>query len=228
MNLVVIKYCLLIGAILASTAVVTESMNPQTLFSDPGNAKVAADSIYQFGSDAFYKEIEQPGNEYMKTSVEGYSHALLPTSDMDRAFRERWAAAVGIFRTGYDNCTESVYDLAGIPQLSDPQEKAAVCTKIRNGRSEMMRSVDYFSAAKASATPGSSNGFTIGMVIPRIEQIDAEAEDEEIACMEAVIADRNNDAAGFSAGLKNADSHVREMRRIYPELEVLSDDFTTA
>jgi hypothetical protein len=225
MNLVVVKYCLLIGAILASTAVVTGPLNPQVLLSSPESGQIAADSIYQFGSDAFYKEINSSGNEYMKTSTEGYSHALIPTDDMEATFQERWSEGVRLFRSGYKGSSGTVFSLAGIPQMTGKDEKVAVCSNLRASRNEMVRSLDYFTAARASATPGSSQGFTIGMVIPRIEQINAEAEDVEIACMQAVLADENNDPDGFSRNLKDADSHVRGMRRIYPELVVVSNDF---
>ena len=229
MNLIVLKYCLLIGAVLASTAVVTGPLNPQTVFSDPAtNGNVTADSIYQFGSDAFYKEIDKPGNEYMKTSVEGYSQALLPTAKMEAQYQDQWGTGVALFKSGYTGSTEAVFELAGVPQMSDPKDKVAVCTKIQTSRNEIFRSIDNFTAAKSSATAGSSDGFTIGMVIPRIQQINTEAEDEEIACMQAVLADRNHDTAAFSQDLRDADDHVREMRRIYPELGVLSDDFKTA
>ena len=225
MNLVVIKYCLLIGAILASTAVVTGPLNPQKLFNDPAGGEVAADSIYQFGSDAFYKEVDKPGNEYMQTGVEGYSHALLPTDEMGKNFEARWSKGVGLFLSGYKGCNEAFYELAGVPAMTDTKEKVAVCTKLRSSRGEMLQSLDYFIAAKGSATPGSSQGFTIGMVFPRINQMNSEAEDAEIACMQAVLADRNNDSQAFSTNLKSADSHIREMRRIFPELGVVSNDF---
>jgi len=228
MNLIVIKYFLLIGAVLASTAVVTGPMNPQTFFTDPGNGNISADSVYQFGSDTFYKEIDKPGNEYMKTSVEGYSPALIPTDRMEQNFQDQWVVGVGRFKSGYSGSTGAVFELAALPQMTDQNEKVAVCTKLHISRSEIIGSIDNFTAAKASATPGSSHGFTIGMVIPRIEQINSEAEDEEIACMQAVLADRNHNPAEFSRNLESADSHVREMRRIYPELGVLSDDFKNA
>jgi hypothetical protein len=225
MNLVVIKYCLLIGAILASTAVVAPPLNPQNAFDDPTDAELAADSIYQFGSDVFYKEIDKPGNEYMQTSVEGYSRALLPTEEMEKKFQERWDIGVSLFLSGYRGCTEAFFELAGVPEMNDSQEKVAVCTKFRTSRAEIVQSLDYFRSAKSSATPGSSQGFTIGMVIPRIEQISSNAEDAEISCMQAVLADRENNPAAFSRYLKETDSHIREMRRIFPELGVLNDDF---
>ena len=228
MNLVVIKYCLLIGAILASTAIVAGPLNPQKLFSDPTKGEVTADSIYQFGSDAFYKEVDKPGNEYMQSSVEGYSRALLPTDEMAKKFGERWSKGVSLFLSGYKGCNEAVFELAAVPDMTSTTEKVAVCTKFRTSRGQMQQSLDYFQAAKGSATPGSSQGFTIGMVIPRINQINSEAEEAEIACMQAVLADRNNDAKEFSAKVKSVDSHIREMRRIFPELGVVSHDFSPA
>jgi|WetSurMetagenome_2_1015567.scaffolds.fasta_scaffold159202_2 hypothetical protein len=225
MNLVVVKYCLLIGAILASTAVVTGPLNPQTLFSDPKNGELAADSIYQFGSDAFYKEINQSGNEYMKSGTEGYSQALLPTDKMEQTYRERWNTGVTLFKTGYKGCVGALFELAAVPQMTDRDEKVAVCKGMRVSRNEMVRSLDILTEAKASATPGSSQGFTIGMAMPRIEQINAEAEDAEIACMQAVVADLDHDPDGFARNLQDVSDHVREMRRIYPELKVVSNDF---
>jgi hypothetical protein len=225
MNFVIIKYCLLIGAILASTAVVAGPINPQKMFSDPNEGEVAADSIYQFGSDVFYKEINKPGNEYMKTSVEGYSKALIPTDAMEENFQNQSGKGVRLFLSGYRGCNEAYLELAGVPQMTDKKEKSAVCTKLRTSRNEMVQSLDYFSAAKASATPGSSQGFFIGMVIPRIEQIESKAEDAEISCMQAVLADRENNPEAFSKYFKETDRNIREMKRIFPELAVVSDDF---
>jgi hypothetical protein len=144
---------------------------------------------------------------------------------MKETFQERWSKGVGLFLSGYNGCIEAYYELPGVPEITGTQEKVAVCTKFRNSRQEMLQSLDYFTAAKASATPGSSDGFTIGMVIPRIGDINSEAENAEISCMQAVLADRNNDQAGFSRNLKEAGTYIREMRRIYPELAVLSNDF---
>jgi hypothetical protein len=225
MNLIIIKYCLLIGAILASTAVVAGPLNPQAVFSDSEEVNVKADSIYQFGSDVFYKEINKTGNEYMQESVEGYSKALLPTDELEEKFNERWSKGVGLFLSGYHGSTESFFELAGVPDMTGIKEKTAVCTKFRTSRNEMLQSLEYFAAAKASATPGSSHGFTIGMVIPRIKAISNEAEDAEITCMRAVLADRDKNTADFSRYLKETDSHIREMKRIFPELGVVSDDF---
>jgi len=225
MNLVIIKYSLLIGAVLASAAVVAGPLNPQKLFSDPEDGKLAADSIYQFGSDVFYKEIGKPGNEYMQNSVEGYSKALIPTKEMDQTFQDRWDKGVSLFLSGYRGCTEAFFELPGVPEMKGTQEKVAVCMKFRKSRAEMLQSLDYFAAAKASAAPGSSQGFTIGMVIPRVEQINSEAENAEISCMQAVIADQDNDPVAFSGYLKETGVHVREMRRIFPELGAVSNEF---
>jgi len=225
MNLVVIKYCMLISAVLFTTAVVAGPLDPQTMFSNPGNGELAADSIYQFGSDVFYKEIDKSGDKYMQSSVEGYSRALIPTDEMEKKFESRWSTGVGLFLSGYKGCNEALFQLAGVPEMTDTKEKVAICTKFRTSREEMLQSLDYFKSAKASATPGSSQGFTIGMIIPRIEQISSEAGDAEISCMQAVLADRNNNRDEFSMNLKAANRHIREMRRIFPEIEVMSDDF---
>ena len=225
MNLIVIKYCLLIGAILACTAVVAGPLNPLHMFSDPKDGELAADSIYQFGSDVFYKEINKSGNEFMQSSVEGYSQALIPTEKMEEKFREQWSKGVNLFLSGYGDSTGAFFELSGVPEMSGTKEKMAVCTKFKTSREEMLQSLDYFASAKASVTPGSSQGFSIGMVIPRIEQISSETEDAEITCMQAVLADQENNPEAFSQYLKETDNHIREMRRIFPELEVVSDDF---
>jgi len=226
MNLIIIKYSLLIGAVLTCTAVVAGPLTPLALFSDPGKGEIAADSVYQFGSDVFYKEIEKPGNEYLQTSVEGYSHTLVSTKEMDERYQEQWDAGVARFHSGYRNCSGAVLDLAGVPEIKGLKEKANVCTKFRSSREEMEQSLAYFENAKASATPGSSWGFSIGMLIPRVRQMIGEAQDAEIACMNAVIADENNDPDGFASGLKDASSRTREIRRIYAELGVISNDFS--
>jgi hypothetical protein len=225
MNLLIIKYSLLIGAILASTAVVTGPLNPQKLFTDPENGQVAADSIYQFGSDVFYKELDKPGNEYMKSSVSGYSESLLPTKDMENTFQERWAEGILAFGSGYSDCTDAFYALVGVPDLQTAQQKVEVCKKFSFADMEFQQSLAYFAAAKASATPGSAQGFSIGMVIPRVESIRQENLDAEISCRKAVLADTSQDPAGFTADVKEAQGHIREIRRIYPELRGLSNDF---
>jgi hypothetical protein len=226
MNLLIIKYGLLIGAILASTAVVAGPLNPQKLFSNPDNAQVTADSIYQFGSDVFYKEINKSGNEYLQNGVSGYSQSLIPTTDMDNTFQERWAAGVTIFKSGYSDSITAFYELIGVQDLSTAQQKVAVCTQFSQADTEFQQSLEYFTLAKASATPGSAQGFTIGMVIPRIETIRKENQDAESVCKMAVLADTGNNPAGFSTNLKEAQDHIREIQRIYPELKGLSNDFT--
>jgi hypothetical protein len=226
MNLLILKYGLLIGAILASTAVVAGPLNPQKLFSNPDNAQVTADSIYQFGSDVFYKEINKSGNEYLQNGVSGYSQSLMPTADMDNTFQERWAAGVTIFESGYSDSTTAFYELIGVHDLTTAQQKVAVCKKFSQADTEFQQSLEYFTLAKASATPGSAQGFTIGMVIPRIETIRMENQDAESVCKMAVLANTGNDPAGFSTNLKEAQDHIREIQRIYPELKGLSNDFT--
>ena len=70
MNLFILKYFLLIGGILASTALVAGPLNPQTILSNSSsNGNLSADSVYQFGSEVFYKELDKPGNEYLKSGV---------------------------------------------------------------------------------------------------------------------------------------------------------------
>jgi hypothetical protein len=225
MNLIIIKYGLLIGAILASAAVVTGPMNPQKLFSDPENGQVAADSIYQFGSDVFYKELDKPGNEYMKTSVAGYSQSLLPTEEMQNTFQERWTRGITLFGEGYSDCTTAFYELLGVPELPTAQQKAEVCKKFSRADTEFGQSLAYFAAAKASATPGSAQGFTIGMVIPRVEQIRYEGQEAETSCRLAVLADTSEDPTGFSVNVKDTQTHIKEMQSIYPEMKAVSNDF---
>jgi hypothetical protein len=225
MNLIILKYGLLIGAILATTAVVTGPMNPQKLFTDPENGQIAADSVYQFGSDVFYKELDKPGNEYMKSSVSGYSRALISSQDMNNAFQESWTEGITVFGTGYSDCTTAFYELAGVPELPTAQQKVDVCKKFSRADAEFQQSIAYFAEAKSSATPGSTQGFTIGMVIPRVEAIHQECQEAEISCRKTVLADTSGDPAGFSENLKVTQGHIREIQRIYPELKGVSDDF---
>ncbi|MGA2917224.1 hypothetical protein [Methanoregula sp.] len=226
MNLIIIKYGLLIGAILASTAVVTGPLNPQKLFTDPENAQLTADSVYQFGSDVFYKELDKPGNEYMKSSVSGYSQSLIATNDMDNTFQEQWNRGVTAFESGYSDSTTAFYELLDAHDLPTAQQKVAVCRQFSLADTEFEQSLEYFAAAKASATPGSAQGFTIGMVIPRIEAIREECQNAEISCKMAVLADTSQDPAGFSANVKDTQGHIKEIQRIYPELKGLSSDFS--
>jgi hypothetical protein len=227
MNLFVLKYCLLIGAILTSAVVVAGPLNPQTLLS-PGTAdsqQVSADSVYQFGSDVLYRELDKPGNEYMKSGVAGYSHNLVPTENQSEQYDGQWAKGVSLFRSGYNRCTDAYFELAAVPEMSSPQEKSAVCDKFRLANDELKKSEEYFTNAKASSTASSAHGFAAGMVLARVEPIRQQAEDAEISCMKAVLSDRDGDSDKFEKNLLAGGANIREMKRIYPELEVLSNDF---
>jgi len=228
MNLFIIKYALLIGAILTSTALVAGPLNPQQLFSSDtstGSGQITADAIYQFGSDTLYKEIDQPGNEYLKANLQGYSRELVPTEQLAKDFRARWAGGISLYTTGYQGSTEAFIQMAGISQMRSADEKKAVCDNFRRAKEELRSSEQSFLAAKASSTPGSSDGFTIGMVIPRVDTISSDAEDAEMACMKSVLADRDGDGEGFRQDLTDAKQSLAEMRRLNAELKVLSDDF---
>ena len=228
MNLFVIKYALLIGAVLTSTALVAGPLNPQQLFSSDsstGSGQITADAIYQFGSDTLYKEIDQPGNEYMKANLQGYSKELVPTEQIAKDFREKWSGAVSQYATGYQGSVDAFIEMAGISQMKEADEKKTVCDKFRRAKEDLRSSEQSFLAAKASSTAGSSDGFTIGMVIPRVDRISSDAEDAEMACMKSVVADRNGDSEGFHQGLMDAKQSLADMRRLNAELKVLSDDF---
>jgi hypothetical protein len=228
MNLFVIKYCILIGAVLTSTALVTGPLNPQKMFSEESlteSGEITADAIYQFGSDAFYKELDKPGNEYMKANMEGYSKELIPTEQQEETFATRWTKAVMVFSTGYQECTDTYLQMVTIPEMDENDRKVAVCGNFRHAKENLRLSGKYFLAAKASSSAGSASGFTIGMVIPRVDRIAANAEDAEIACMKAVLADRGNDPEGFREGIDEAGESIRGMRLQYAELKVLSEDF---
>ena len=228
MNLFVIKYAILIGAVLTSTALVAGPLNPQEMFSSgttTDSGQITADAIYQFGSDTLYKEIDKPGNEYMKANLQGYSKELVPTDQLAKNFDTRWAGAVSLYGTGYQECTDAFIGMAGISQMNNPDEKKAVCDRFRQAKEDLRSSEQYFQAAKASSTAGSSAGFTIGMVIPRVERISSDAEDAEISCMKSVMADRNGNEEGFRQNLNDARQSLVEMKRLNAELKVLSDDF---
>ena len=109
--------------------------------------------------------------------------------------------------------------------MTNTKDKDAVCIKFQESRQEMRNHLIILLQPRQVRHRGHRKGFTIGMVIPRIENINSEAEDAEIACMQAVLADRNNNPGEFSLNLKQAGTHIREMQRIYPELAVVSDDF---
>jgi hypothetical protein len=228
MNLFIIKYAILIGAILSSTALVAGPLNPQQLFSEPAandSGGITADAVYQFGSDTLYKELDKPGNEYMKANMEGYSRELVPTEQLQQTFESRWARAVLFYGNGYGESTGSLLEMVTIPQIQNATEKKRACDHFRLAKEDLRSSESYFMAAKASSSAGSASGFTIGMVIPRVSRISTDAEDAEISCMKAVLADRNGDKNGFQKNLDDAKASITEMKRLNAELKVLSDDF---
>jgi hypothetical protein len=203
-------------------------LNPQKLFSEPAatdSGGITADAIYQFGSDTLYKELDKPGNEYMKANMEGYSRELVPTDRQQQTFESRWADAIVLYGNGYQGSTGALLEMVTIPQVQDAAGKKAACDHFRLAKEDLTSSVSYFTAAKASSSAGSASGFTIGMVIPRVSRISADAEDAEIACMKAVLADRNGDEKGFQQNLDDTKTSLAEMKRLNAELKVLSDDF---
>jgi hypothetical protein len=228
MNLFIIKYAILIGAVLTSTALVTGPLNPQKMFASDtmtDSGEITADAIYQFGSDAFYKELDKPGNEYMKANMEGYSKELVPTEQQGKNFALRWTGAVTLYKSGYRKCTDAFFRMATIPDVTSADEKRAACDSFLEAKEELVTSEQRFLAAKASSSAGSSSGFTIGMVIPRVSRISACAQDVEIACLKAVLADRNSNPEGFRQNLNEVKAILGEMKRLNAELKVLSDDF---
>jgi hypothetical protein len=226
MNLFVLKYCLLIGAILTSAVVVAGPLNPQTLLSsNNADGQVSADSVYQLGSDVLYRELDKPGNEYMKSGVAGYSHNLVQTENQSQQYDDQWAKGVSSFKSGYNGCIDAYFELTAVPEMSSPQQKAAVCDKFRVANDELKKSEDYFTAAKSSSTASSAHGFAVGMVLTRVEPIRQQAEDAKITCMKAVLSDRDGDSAEFEKNLLAGGTNIKEMKRIYPELGVLSNDF---
>ena len=113
MNLFILKYCLLIGGILTSTALVAGPLNPQIILSNQNpTVGLSADSIYQFGSDVFYKELNKTGNEYMKSAVAGYATNLVQTDNQTQQYDDLWAQGVSAFKSGYNGCINAYLDLA--------------------------------------------------------------------------------------------------------------------
>jgi hypothetical protein len=227
MNLFVLKYGILIGALLTTTAFVSSDFNPLSAPSDTRNSSALdVQSIFAFGSQVFYKEVAKPGNEYMQSSVAGYSQNLVPNDTENQAYATAWQVGVAEFESGYNRCTAALMDLAGVPGMQTSAEKVAVCEEFRTGEDEMSQSKNDFLAAKASTSPAVSSGFTIAMVLERVNEIIQSSDDADQSCMKAVLADHNHDPEGFSANLKATANSVNDMRRIYPELQVLSNDFT--
>lgn len=185
-----------------------------------------AQSIFAFGSQIFYKEAAQPGNEYVQAGVSGYSHDLVSTSTEDQTYATAWQAGVSTFISGYTKSTEALLDLLTVPTLKTNAEKMAACDKFSSGEEEINQSESYFLAAKASASPATASGFTIAMVLERVDEILASSDAADQSCMKAVLADHNHNPEEFSRNLKDVENSVQEMRRIYPELQVLSNDFT--
>jgi len=226
-NLIVLKYGILIGVLLATSAAVSGTFNTSVASPTGQNTTgIYAQSIFAFGSQVFYKEVSQPGNEYMQTSVRGYSQNLVPTDAENQAYASSWQAGVADFVTGYTRCTSALFDLAAVPTMQTKEEKMAVCDEFAQGENEMTKGEGEFVSAKSSASPATDSGFTIAMVLERVDEIIQSSDDADTACMNAVLADHNHDPAGFSENVKKAQSAVQDMQRVYPELQVLSSDFT--
>jgi hypothetical protein len=225
MNVFILKYCILIGAILTTAAVFGADLSSQSYQADNGTAEIDAQSIFAFGSQVFYREVEKPGNEYMQTSVEGYSPNLVTMDSEKAAYASAWQGGVSLFLSGYTKSTGALMDLAMVPTLKTNEEKMAVCGKFLDGEEEMNQSRSYFFAAKASASPATPSGFTIAMVLERVDQIIASSDAADASCMKAVLADHEHKPDEFSRDLRDAEASVKEMKRVYPELRVLSSDF---
>jgi len=229
MNLLYIKYLIFIAGILGTTMIVSTPLTPYALTSPPHHeGEITAESMIQFGSETFYSELEKPGNEYLRQGVAGYSRDLLPTKEQEQKFNSAWKSGIISFKAGYTGCIEAFYLLLTIPQMKSRQEKTKVCDRFRQAKDDLRDSITAFTAAKASVSPASSLGFTIGMVLPRISAIEMQSEDAEISCIKAVIADRDNDGTGFEQNMRDVESSIREMRRLYPELKALNNDFGNA
>jgi len=223
MNLFLLKNVILIAGILGTTAIAAGPV--ETMVTGASGENISADSVYRFGSGLFFKEIAKPGNEYMQSSVEGYSQSLIQDDRETASFQEEWQQAVSTFRAGFAECNDGYLMLTTIPDISDQKGKNAPWEMIRAGREDIARSADSFRAAKSHASAGSSLGFTIGMVLPRVDEIETSAKDAELAGIKATLADRDHNTTAFEDHLGEAGAAIREMKRIYPELKVLSKDF---
>ncbi len=227
MNLIILKYGILIGALLTTTVFVSGPLSqPSAQQGVQNSSEIDAQSIFAFGSQVFYKEASQPGNEYVQNSVQGYSQNLVPTNAENQAYNSSWQAGVAQFKSGYDRVTTALFDLASVPSMQTSEQKMAVCGEFATGENEMTQARDEFLSAKNSASPATDSGFTIAMVLEQVDAIIQSSDDADTACMKAVVADHNHDHAGFSADLKDAQSAVQDMEHAYPELKVLSSDFT--
>ena len=90
---------------------------------------------------------------------------------------------------------------------------------------KLVKAIDYFTLAKSSSTASSAHGFEIGMILERAGPIQQDAEDAEIGCMKAVLADQAGNSSEFENELHATGADISDMKRIYPELGVLSSDF---
>lgn len=227
MNLIILKYGILIGVLLATTLYVSPALNPLSASSEEQNSsEINAQSVFSFGSQVFYKEVSQPGNEYMQGSVQGYSQDLVPNETENQNYASSWQVGVTEFESGYNYCTAALFDLASVPSMQTNQQKMAVCQEFLDGENEMTKARNDFLSAKSSTSPAVDSGFTIAMVLERVDEIIQSSDDADQACMKAELADHNHDSAGFSESFKDTESAVQEMKRVYPELKVLSSDFT--
>ena len=226
MNLMILKYLVVIAGVLGTTMVVTGPLTPYALGAQPEyQGQVTAQSMIQFGSNTFYSELNKTGNEDLKSGVQGYSQGLLTTKEQEQHYTSAWMNGISSFKAGYNGCTEAFYTLLGVPMMQDTKEKNQVCDQFHTAREDLNAAIAAFTAAKASVTPDSYQGFTIGMVLPRASAIESQAEDAEISCMKAVLADRDRDDAGFRKSVDDVNANLREMKRLYPELQALSTDF---
>ena len=132
---------------------------------------------------------------------------------------------VSAFKSGYNGCLDAYYELPGVPSMTSLKEKTAVCDQFKLANDDIKKSIDYFTSAKASSTASSAQGFEIGMVLVRVEPMQQNAEDAEIGCMKAVLANQAGDNNGFITNLRAVGADINEMKRVYPELGVMSSDF---
>jgi hypothetical protein len=226
-NLIILKYGILIGALLTTTVFVSGTFNNSSaLQGDQNSSEINAQSVFAFGSQVFYKDVSQPGNEYMQGSVQGYSQNLVPNDTENQAYASSWQTGVAEFESGYNKCSAALFDLASVPSMQTNQQKMAVCQEFLDGENEMTLARSDFLSAKGSTSPAVDSGFTIAMVLERVDEIIQSSDDADQACMKAVLADHDHDPTGFSENLKVTQSAVQEMERVYPELKVLSSDFT--
>ena len=220
------KYLIMIAGLLGTTAIVSTPLTPYMLASQPNyQGTITAESVIRFGSETFYSELEKPGNEYLRKGVEGYSQELLPNAEQERRFSSAWNSGVASFKAGYNGCIEAFFSLMTIPDMQNRQEKNGVCDRFRQAKENLRAASAAFTAAKASVSPASSQGFMIGMVLHRVSTIESQVEESEISCMKAVLADRDENRDAFNENVKGIGDNIREMRRLYVELKTLNHDF---